>query len=145
MHRAWADCARSCFMLLFSRLHHVHAVFDTTGSQSEGPSQCISYNSHTLLIHPLKFMSFQRDPLRRPSLSLSQEGHGDTRAPGTDAQWFPPMHLHSQKPYQSRHHGYKQESPAIILTLSLPRPPPPLFFFLSTTTIVNLWSECVEK
>lgn len=86
MHRALVDCARSCFMLLFSRLHHVYAVSDTTGSQSEGPSQCISYNSHTLLIHPLKFMSFQQDPLRRPSLPLSQEGHGDTRVRGTDVQ-----------------------------------------------------------
>lgn len=144
MHCALADCARLCFMLLFLQLHHVHAVFGTTGSQSEGPSQCISYNSRTLLIHPLKFMSFHRDPLRWPSLPLSQEGHGDTRVPGTDAQWFPPMHLYSQKPYQSRHHGYKQESPAITLTLTPSTPLPP-FFFLSTRTIVNLWSECAEK
>lgn len=123
-------------MLLFSRLHDVHAVFNKTGSQSEGSSQCISYNSHTLLIHPLKFISFQWDSLWRPSLPLSQEGHGDTRVPGTDAQWFPLMHLHSQKPYQSRHHGYKQESPAITLALSHP----PSFFF----SISNRYCKSLE-
>lgn len=120
-------------MLLFSLLHHVYAVFDTTGSQSEGPSQCISYNSHTLLIRPLKFMSFQRDPLWWPSLPLSQKGHGDTRAPGTVAQWFSPMHLRLQSHITpdimdiNRNHQ-----------LSLSLPPPALFFSISNSYCKSL-------
>ena len=134
MHRALADSPRSCFMLLFSRLHHVHAVFATTGSQSEGPTQCISYNSHTLLIHLLKFMSFQRDPLRQPWLPLSQEGHGDSRARG-------------QMPNDSLRctSTCKSHINADIMDINRNHQLSLSFFPLSTTAIVNLWSECVEK
>lgn len=96
------------------------------------------------MIHPLKFMSFQRDPLQRPSLPLSQEGHGDTRVPGTDAQWIPPMHLYLQKPYPSGHHVYKQESPAITRSFSLsfslspPHPCPPF-------SINNSYCKSLER
>lgn len=60
------------------------------GSQSESPNQCISSNSHTLLILPLKFMLLfpaGGPPAgwgpRRPPYS---RGHGDTRSAAPDAK-----------------------------------------------------------
>lgn len=60
------------------------------GSQSESPNQCISSNSHTLLILPLKFMLLfpaGGPPAgwgpRRPPYS---RGHGDTRSAAPDAE-----------------------------------------------------------
>lgn len=50
------------------------------GSQSASPNQCISYNSHSLLILPLKFMLlFSATPYCGPPCLPPQEGHSDTR------------------------------------------------------------------
>lgn len=82
--------------------------------------RCLCYNRVTVRgSHPMHLLQFShsidslaeiyvfsaRPPAAALAASLTR-GSWWQQSEGTDAQWFPPMHLHLQKPYQCRHHGY---------------------------------------
>ena len=120
------------------------------GSQSESPNQCISYNSHSLLILPLKFMLlFSGTPYCGPHclphrrVTVTQERWARCRVIPSDAPPLPKatsiaaigqssldlIEIPHNKPESPA-------SPALLLAL--------FFFFLipSTTASVNLRSKC---
>lgn len=95
------------------------------GSQSESPNQCISYNSHSLLILPLKFMLlFSGTPCCGPRclphrrVTVTQECWARCRVIPSDAPQLPKNHIHrhyrtiSHRPHWNTTHT-KSESPAL--------------------------------
>lgn len=119
------------------------------GSQSESPNQCISYNSHSLLILPLKFMLlFSGTPYCGPHclphrrVTVTQERWARCRVIPSDAPPLPKATSiaaigQSSLDFIEIPHNEPESpaSPALLLAL---------FFFIipSTTASVNLRSKC---